>query len=150
MALATGLGCGNSPIAPGTVGSLWGVLIVLFLNSHLGVLGQAIAAVVLSLCAIIVCDDAERHFQRKDDRRIVADEYLTFPICMIGLPPVPWMLALAFVSSRFLDIVKPPPARRLQDLPGGLGVVADDVVSSMYSLAFNHVAWIVVSRIVSG
>mgnify|MGYP003586235769 CR=1 FL=1 len=150
VALATGLCFGYSPVAPGTVGTVWGVLLVLFLNSHLGAMAQVVCALALSICAVLICDDAEAYFGTKDDRRIVADEYLTFPLCMVGLPAVPWLVAVAFVSHRVFDIVKPPPARRLQDLGGGLGVVADDVVSSLYSLAFNYVAWIVVSKFVSG
>ena len=67
----------------------------------------------------------------------MADEYLTFPLCVIGLPPEPWIFAAAFVTNRALDIVKPFPARRLQRLPGGLGIAVDDMVSSLYSLAVN-------------
>ena len=66
-------------------------------------------------------------------------------ICMLGLASAPvWMWALAFVSNRFFDIVKPPPACQLQALKGGPGIVADDFCSSIYSLAFNHLAfWLI-------
>ena len=142
---STGFGLGLSPFAPGTVGSIWGVLIALAINVNLPAPWlQAAIAGVLALVAIPICDAGEKHFGTKDPHPVVADEYLTFPLCMIGLPPAPWILAVAFVTNRALDIVKPFPARQLQRLPGGLGIAIDDVVSSLYSLAANWtVYWVV-------
>jgi phosphatidylglycerophosphatase A len=54
---------------------------------------------------------------------------------------------MAFVSSRFFDIVKPPPARALQRLHGGVGIVIDDVLASLYSLAFNQAVYWSVTRL---
>jgi phosphatidylglycerophosphatase A len=109
---------------------------------------QAVDSALLALLAVPLCDIAEKAFARKDDGRIVADEYLTFPICMIGLPFAahPWLLALGFLTHRACDIVKPPPARQIQALPGGAGIVMDDIISSLYALALNHLVWWVVSR----
>jgi len=146
---ATGFGLGYSPVAPGTVGSLWGVLLVLVLHPHLDWIGQVLLAACLSLLAVPLCDVAERHFGRKDPHCIVADEYLTFSISLIGLPiawTTWWILPLAFATNRFFDIVKLPPAYRLQNLPGGWGIVADDVFAALYSLAVNHLAWLAYSR----
>ena len=98
MIVATGFGLGYSPIVPGTVGSLPG-LILAFSLSFVGVPVQLVVAVLLSLMAIPVCSAAEAKFGVKDDRRIVADEYLTFPICMIGLPWNPLLVAAAFVVA---------------------------------------------------
>lgn len=137
VVLATGFGLGLSPLASGTVGTLPGLLIVAAVWSH-GLAAQLVTAIVLPLLAIPICHVAEKVFGKKDDGRIVADEYLTFPITLIGLPLMPWVVAMAFASARCFDIVKPPPARRLQDLHGGLGIVIDDVVASLYSLAVNH------------
>ena len=92
---------------------------------------------ILALVSIPICDVGEKHFGTKDPHPVVADEYLTFPLCVIGLPPAPWIFAIAFVTNRVLDIVKPFPARSLQRLPGGVGIVVDDIVSSFYSLAVN-------------
>ncbi len=98
------------------------------------------------LAAIPICGQAEKYFGRKDDCRIVADEYLTFPLCVLWLPWVehPWLLAVAFVVNRVFDVTKPPPARQAQKLGGGLGVVIDDVISSLYALAVNHAIWWVI------
>lgn len=148
LPLATGFGLGFSPVASGTAGTLPGVLIVwvLWTWSQQNLAIQIAAAILLALCAIPICDIAERVFGKKDDGRIVADEYLTFPICMLGLPCEPWVLAIAFVSNRFFDILKPFPARRLQAIKGGLGIVIDDVFATLYSLAFNHAAYWVLNR----
>ena len=139
---ATGFGLGYSPIASGTTGSLPGLLIVAAM-APLTLPMQAALAVVLAIVAIPLCSSAENIFGKKDDGRIVADEYLTFPLCTLGLPWVatPWLLGLAFVTNRIMDIIKPPPARQAQNLQGGLGIVLDDVASSLYALALNHAAW---------
>ena len=143
--LATGFGLGLSPVAPGTAGTIPGVLIACVINYNLPQWWlQAVIAAALAVIAIPICTAGEKHFAVKDPHPVVADEYLTFPLCMIGLPPEPWVLAVAFVTHRAMDIVKPFPARQLQRLPGGLGIAIDDVFSSLYSLAVNWVVyWIV-------
>ena len=135
--LATGFGLGLSPVAPGTAGSLLGVVIV-YLIAPLRLEWQLVVACGLVIVAIPICDAGERLLGRKDDGRIVADEYLAFPLCMLGLPLQPGVLLMAFVTCRFFDIVKPPPARQCEALKGGLGIVLDDVVASLYSLGLNH------------
>jgi phosphatidylglycerophosphatase A len=141
VVLGTGLGLGCSPFAPGTVGALLGIPLVWGCRQAGGWEAQSILALGLALLAIPICGRTEMVFGRKDDRRIVADEYLTFPICMLGLPFNPWMVAFAFLSNRLCDILKPPPAAGLQRLKGGTGVVVDDVIAALYSLAINHVAF---------
>ncbi len=140
--LATGFGLGLSPVAPGTVASILGVGIALALG-RLAWWWQVVAALALALAAIPICDVAEKHFAEKDDHRIVADEFLTFPICTIGLPCVqhPWLLGVAFVTNRAMDILKPWPARQVQSLKGGLGVALDDAISCLYALAINYLVW---------
>lgn len=138
---ATGFGLGYSPVASGTVGCLLGVALVALTFRGLPLPHQIGLAAALTLLAVPICDVAEKKFGVKDDGRIVADEYLTFPVCMIGLPPTPGVLALAFVTNRVFDIVKPPPARGLQRLHGGWGIVVDDLLAALYSLALNHLLY---------
>ena len=142
--LATGVGLGYSPVASGTFGTLPGLLIVAAIWHH-GVTAQIIACIILAVLAVPLCEVAENYFGKKDDGRIVADEYMTFPICMVGLPFHPLLLPIAFLTNRVFDILKPPPARGLQELPGGFGIVIDDVFASFYSLIANHMifAWLV-------
>lgn len=149
--VATGFGFGYSPFASGTVGSLWGVLIVIGMTAlDLGVARYTLMCVGLTLVAVPLCGIAEQVFQKKDDGRIVADEYMTFPICMIGLPvswEYWWVLPMAFCTNRFFDILKLPPARQFERIPGGAGITLDDAAASLYSLAANWaVFWVATTQ----
>ena len=137
---ATGSGLGRSPFAPGTVGTLPGIPIA-WAMSFLTWPWQAAACAVLALLAIPICSVGEKAAGVKDPHCVVADEYLTFPIALIGLPFVWPVVVFAFLTHRGLDILKPFPARRLQALPGGLGITIDDVFSSLYALALNHLVY---------
>ena len=144
--LATGFGTGYSPWASGTAGTLPGVAIALLLIPLSLPLQVGIVLALIAL-SIPICDRAEKIFGTKDDGRIVADEMVTFPLCMLGLSAAPlWMWGIAFFNHRVLDILKPPPARQIQVLKGGLGIVADDVVSSVYCWGLNHLIFWTVSR----
>ena len=90
--------------------------------------------------AIPFCDVAERLLGIKDDGRITADEWMLYPIAVIGLPlaALPgWAMAVFFVVVRAVDILKPWPCRSLQAIPGGRGIVVDDFFANLYSLAIN-------------
>jgi phosphatidylglycerophosphatase A len=92
---------------------------------------------------------AELHWRTKDPSQVVADEWAGQSIALLFLPWRPMvdrgsivadlsMAALAFLSFRLLDIIKPPPARRLQRLPGGLGILIDDLFAGLYALALTQ------------
>ncbi len=160
LLLATGFGLGLAPVASGTFGTLLGLPIAFGMQFLGGPtfqwLGQewnvqAIALVVaLSIIAVPICSAAEKVFLKKDDGRIVADEYLTFGICILGLPMMDhlWLWPLAFVTNRIFDILKLPPARQLQSVKGGLGIVIDDVIAAIHALIINHlVLWIYLEKI---
>lgn len=148
--VATGFGLGlATPVAPGTVGSLPGALLALWTTQQQAPL-QILFCLGLALLAVPVCETAERVLQKKDDGRICADEWMLFPFCVIGIPLLQniWMLPVAFVVARVCDIIKPPPARRLQELHGGIGIVIDDFFASLYALALNHAIFWSVCRFV--
>ena len=148
--LGTGFGLGLSPIVPGTCGSLPGIALVLLISRVGSVPVQALIAIGLSLLAIPIAHITEARLKekggKKDDGRVVVDEYLTFPVCMLGLPPHPLMLAIAFVISRICDIIKPPPAYQSQRLKGGLGIVADDFIANIYTLALNWLVFLALRK----
>lgn len=140
LLLATGCGIGLvAPFAPGTFGSLPGVAFALALaRFSWGV--QLAVALALAIAAVPLCTAAERRLGIRDDGRITADEWMLFPIAVLGLPlgELSWMqIAVFFAIVRLVDIVKPAPARQLQALPRGWGVVADDFVANLYSLLLN-------------
>ena len=138
--VATGFGIGLAvPFAPGTFGSAAGVALA-YATTRLPLWAQLPACLGLTLLAIPFCDVAERLLGIKDDGRITADEWMLFPIAVIGLPlaALPWWaMAVFFVVVRAVDILKPWPCRSLQSIPGGRGIVIDDFVANLYSLAIN-------------
>ncbi|MCO5068426.1 MAG: phosphatidylglycerophosphatase A [Kiritimatiellae bacterium] len=144
--IGSGFGLGYSPFAPGTVGCLLGLPLAWWINTCFDVPGQIVAAIVCTLIAVPLSQAVEDVTQRKDPKPCVADEYLTFPICMIGLPV--WdhphgllVMGFAFLTNRFFDIMKFWPANGLQRLKGGVGIVIDDVFAALYALAVNHGAY---------
>ncbi|NLB68842.1 MAG: phosphatidylglycerophosphatase A [Lentisphaerae bacterium] len=140
---ATGFGLGYAPIAPGTFGALLGCLIVWTISVYTELLWVHVAVcILLSLACIPVCSYAEKALGgEKDNGKIVADEYLTFPICMLGMyhywQEFWWLMPMCFVVNRIMDILKPFPAYRFQSLSSGLGITADDFISSIYALGIN-------------
>lgn len=139
--MASGFGLGFSPVASGTTGSLPGVALAWWINSHLPWTLQLPLALALTALAVPICDVAEKHYGKKDDGRIVADEWMLFPLCVIGLPAHPLMFLVAFVVARIFDILKLWPAHGLQRITGGLGIVIDDFFAMVYALAANYAAF---------
>jgi phosphatidylglycerophosphatase A len=142
LLLSSGFGLGYSPVAPGTAGCLLGIPLTWAIHAAGARLGadvpfQIAAAALLAWLAVPICTAGEKAAGVKDPHCVVADEYLTFPISLIGLPFSPLVVACAFVTNRLFDILKPFPARQIQQLPGGWGITLDDVFSALYSLAFN-------------
>ncbi|MBR1609035.1 MAG: phosphatidylglycerophosphatase A [Kiritimatiellae bacterium] len=149
---ACGFGLGYSPVAPGTVGSLLGCLIVWgFTAAKLSVPAQIAACAAMTVFSVPLAGIAEREIGRKDPGSVVCDEYLTFPICMIGLldkwQDRVWLMPACFVVARVLDIWKPQPARRLQALPGGLGITIDDFVTTCEALAADWALYLAAVRL---
>lgn len=138
--IAVGFGTGLSPVMPGTVGTLpglplaWGLMQLPTLWCQIG------SALVMTLVAIPICGRAEKIIGGKDPGCIVADEYLTLPITVIGLAS-PWALLSGFIFHRIFDISKPPPIRQLQHLHGGTGIVIDDVLAALIALGLNHLTF---------
>ena len=138
--VASGFGIGLfAPFAPGTFGSLPGVALA-YAVAALPPWLQCAAALGVAVAAVPFCGVAERALGIKDDGRITADEWMLFPVALVGIPVLElpwWSMVVFFCVVRAVDILKPWPARGLQRLPGGLGVVVDDFVANIYSLAIN-------------
>lgn len=131
LALATVFGAGYIPVAPGTFGSLAGLLIWAVLPSSPS--AQSVAIIVIFVVGSWSGTVAERHFGRTDPGQVVIDEVLGMLVTLL-LNPVGWRGALvAFLLFRAADIVKPYPANRLERLHGGIGVMADDAMAAIYA-----------------
>lgn len=131
IALATALGAGFAPKAPGTFGSAVGLLLWWLLPASPVV--QFVAIVVVFAVGAWSGSMAERHFGKSDPGQVVIDEVLGQLITM-WMNPVGWGGALlGFLLFRLMDIVKPYPANRLEALHGGLGIMADDAMAGIYA-----------------
>lgn len=159
--LVTCLGLGHMRPAPGTWGSMPPVAIALLLVwTGLGPataswLYHAVIVAVLVLFAaacVVAGDEAEARFGRKDPSQVVADETAGQCVALLGLPasatidPLHLLatLAVAFLAFRVLDILKPWPAGALQAIPGGWGILLDDLVAGFQALiVVQAFAWFV-------
>jgi phosphatidylglycerophosphatase A len=148
--VAQGFGIGRSPVAPGTFGSLLGVgwyaLLLFSGRSWVMLIGSALAIAL----SIWFCDRAEVILGQRDPGSVVLDEIVAIPVCFASwtlfyfqthgaLPGLKdlfannWpVIAAIFLAFRVLDIVKPAPVRQSQGLPGGWGVVVDDLLAALY------------------
>ena len=131
VVMATAGGAGYSPFAPGTAGSVVGVMLY-FLTASWPLLWQAALIAAVSLVGIWAGGVAAQHFGRKDPGQVVIDEvagqlvtFFATGISYHGLIP-------GFLIFRLLDIVKPWPARQFESLPGGTGIMADDLMVGVY------------------
>jgi phosphatidylglycerophosphatase A len=130
--VATGLGSGYSPFAPGTAGSLVGLLLFLPL-ARLAWPVQLAATAALTLVGVLAAGRVARLVGRKDPGLVVVDEVAGQWITFLALPVTPATALAGFLLFRVMDIVKPWPARDLERLPGGLGIMADDVAAGIYA-----------------
>jgi phosphatidylglycerophosphatase A len=132
--VAFGFGTGLAPKAPGTAGSLLGLvaawwLVELPLAARLGVVAGVIAL------GIYVCGESARRLDRHDDPRIVFDEIAGVLLTAAIVAEKTFAtLALVFVFFRFFDILKPWPIRDVDHrLGGGLGIILDDLIAALYA-----------------
>jgi phosphatidylglycerophosphatase A len=146
VCLATGLGIGLIAPAPGTVGTaLWGMLLAWAVAQLPGVGWQILAIAVLFVVGIPIATAANRALgAAKDHQAIVWDEIVAMPVVFLLVPLTNWKIALlGFALFRLFDITKPPPAAQLEQLPEGLGIMADDLMAGIYAcVSLAVVAWL--------
>lgn len=136
--IATGFGSGYSPIAPGTAGALLAMLIwwgysFLFSHSISIPIFTFIVIVVFTIAGIWSSSIVEKYWG-EDPSRVVIDEMVGTWIALLAVPEgAHWgyMLA-AFVLFRFFDIVKPLGVKKMESLPSGFGIMADDILAGIY------------------
>jgi len=141
--VATAFGSGYSPIAPGTAGSLVG-LALFWPLSRLSGEAQAAALAVVFFGGVAASTDLARRMGAHDPGQVVVDEVAGM---WASLLLVPWSASSAiigFVLFRVMDVVKPYPARSLESLPRGWGIMADDMMAGLYAnltLRLIRAAW---------
>ena len=139
MFIATGFYSGYLPKAPGTWGSLVGLLLFFLLHTLTLQIYLAVVAGIFVL-GTFAAGEAEKIMDRKDPGLVVIDEIVGILITMIAIPATPLTMALGFILFRIFDIWKPFPIRLIdQRFHGGLGIMLDDIVAGIFSLAILQV-----------
>ncbi|MFW6158451.1 MAG: phosphatidylglycerophosphatase A [Planctomycetota bacterium] len=148
-AIVTFLGLGKLPIAPGTWGTLGAALVHAIVATRIGTAAHPyvlpVLAAVFTVASLVSCPWAERFYGRKDPSPFVIDEVAGYFLVVSFFPhhrQLPVSI-LAFFLFRVFDVIKPPPARRLEALPAGLGIVLDDLVAGLYAaLCTGVILWV--------
>jgi phosphatidylglycerophosphatase A len=132
LLLASGLGAGFSPFAPGTAGTLVAIPIELLLSPIRSPVYE-LTLLTFFFFSSWIAERAQNHWQKKDDQRIVIDEIMGYFLTMLWIPKTLLFISVGFLLFRLLDIVKPFPCRQLEKVRGGFGVVLDDVFAGIYA-----------------
>jgi len=136
MFIATGCFIGKIPFAPGTFGSLAGILLC-FILSKTSVLAAILCIIIFIIFSIWIANDAEKILKRKDPGSIVIDEIAGMAVTLIGLPFNVFYVASGFIVFRVLDITKPFPIRYIEKrISGGAGIVLDDIAAGIIANVF--------------
>jgi phosphatidylglycerophosphatase A len=145
--LATGLWSGRMPAAPGTFGALLGLPLAWGISLISSEWLQALVIVAICAAGVPICTAAARRLGgQKDPGAIVLDEIASLPITFFLVPHDTWrqplVVLIGFALHRLFDITKIPPARQLERLPTGLGIMADDWAAGVYScLVLHAILW---------
>lgn len=142
LVVATAAYSGYIPVAPGTAGSVVGLIVFALVRALGGPTIELLTIVVVATIGIWAASEAERHYGRSDPGAIVIDEVAGMLVTLCWLP-VSWVGAvIGFLAFRAFDIVKPFPGRAAERLPRGWGVMADDIIAGVYAhLALRLLAW---------
>lgn len=133
--------------APGTWGSVAGLVLYAVCFHHLSFFGYLVLALLLAYLAVAFCDAAEKRLRMRDPGMIVLDEFVAVPLVFLGMNGAGGLLVQhdgwpvlvgGFALFRVFDILKPFGINRLQNLPGGLGCVADDLAAGLAACVVLH------------
>ena len=143
--LSLGFGSGLAPLAPGTAGTLVGVVIYL-LMMNLDVLFYLTITLVIIGVGTWAAEYTDDALGTHDHKAIVIDEIAGFLVACISLPSNWYYLVLAFILFRFFDIAKPWPISYIdQHIKGGVGIISDDLLAGLYTLLCIQVLVLIMS-----
>lgn len=129
--LATGFGSGYTPRFPGTAGSVLAAVIAWFCQPGIGLI------IFLCLVGVYICGQGEKILNKHDSPQIVFDEFCGLFIAVWRLDSA-GLIMVGLILFRFFDIVKPYPINKLQEFPGGWGVMADDIAAGLAARAIIY------------
>ncbi len=127
--IATGFFVGKLPFAPGTLGTLVGIPLVLLFTVDRNL--YLFSLLVVFFLGWLSAEYVVRNTGLEDPEEVVIDEILGYMLCFLFVEPSPKSIILAFVIFRVIDIFKPFPVRLFENFPGGLGVMMDDAVGGL-------------------
>jgi len=139
--ISTFFGAGYFPFAPGTFASLETTLIYAFAGRRLPAVPYILVLAALFLIGTVSADSYARVLKEKDPRPIVIDEVVGQGLALLACPPLWEWIAGGFILFRLFDVLKPWPIRRLERLPGGWGIMADDVLAGIFSALILQGIW---------
>jgi len=122
---------GHSPFMPGTIGSLGGLMVYFIVRSNDMLF--AFSILFLFTLGVLFAGEAEKVYKRKDPSMIVIDEACGMLLSLFFVPFNLYSVIMGFFLFRIFDILKPPPAKRLEKLTGSLGIMFDDIVAALYT-----------------
>ena len=122
---------GHSPVMPGTLGSLAGLVVYLLVKDSALLYGFAM--LFLFTLGVMFSSEAERVYKRKDARMIVIDEVCGMTLALFLVPATAVSIITGFLLFRIFDIIKPPPAKRVEKITGAFGVMFDDIIAALYT-----------------
>lgn len=120
---------GYIPGAPGTYGSLFALILL----HQFDFLTKTIPILIFIIIGLIFSTMMEKQTNRKDDQRIVIDEFVGLLITFYLFRPDIIFLIIGFILFRLYDIYKPYPIKKLQNLPAGIGIMVDDILAGIYA-----------------
>lgn len=128
---------GHVKVAPGSLTSLAAIPLIALTGNHSF---QSIVLLVVVLCIAVWSSSVVAHDLRQHDPSIVViDEVCGMMMSFVLIPINWWTLVSGFLGFRFFDVVKPPPIRLIERLPGGFGIVLDDVIAGIYTNLVLHI-----------
>lgn len=129
---------GLIPIGPGTFGTLAAIPLFYALTFTPLYLYLAITVVII-LISVWASTITEQIYNKRDPGQVVADEVCGYLVTMILVPPTITNIFFGFLLFRLFDITKPYPVRKFEKLPGGWGIVIDDVAAGVYACITLHI-----------
>ena len=144
FAIATVFKAGYITIAPGTIGSIVGLLVFWLIKDSASFTVEILVVTILFFVGVWASTIVEQVLESEDPGVVIVDEVVGMLVSLMLLPPTTTVIFLAFFLFRFFDIVKPYPARWCEQLACGWGIMMDDVVAGLYVNVLIHIAlWIV-------
>ena len=125
---------GFFPIMPGTVGTIWGLILWYATTlTEKPLLLQAVLALFFFLLGLIFCGKAESDLCKHDPGSVIIDETAAAFLTFLGVHASIWTALIGLILNRFFDILKPWPINKLQNLPGAWGIMLDDTAAGIIS-----------------